>query len=311
MTRRSLLRCAASLPAACALARAAQDPIFTAGVKVVNVLAAVRTRKGEFVRDLDRDDFSIAEDGRPQQIRYFARQSDLPLTIGLLIDTSVSQEKVLGAERGASFRFIDEVLREKSDQVFLMQFDMVAQVKQELTASRRQLNDALAFVDTPTDRELQLQRGGGTVLYDAVLEASRDVMSRRTGRKALIIMTDGVDTGSEATPETAIDAASRADTLIYSVYFTDAGYYGAFGGGDGRRVLTRMARETGGSFFEVSKKLTIDQVFDTIQDELRSQYSIGYVSDKPVVISEFRKIRLAVRRKGLTIQARERYWAQR
>ncbi|MBS1872525.1 MAG: VWA domain-containing protein [Acidobacteria bacterium] len=308
MTRRRWIQLAGGVPLLCR----AQDAVFKTDVKVVNVLAAVRTRKGEFVRDLDRDDFTIAEDGRAQQVRYFARQSDLPLTIGLLIDTSMSQQKVLGAERGASFRFIDRVLREATDKVFLMQFDMVAQVKQELTSSRRLLDDALAYVDTPAMRDLQLQRGGGTLLYDAVVEASRDVMAKRTGRKALIVMTDGVDTGSESSLSNAVDAAARADTLIYSIYFTDAGYYGGFGEGvNGRKVLTRMSQDTGGAFFEVTRKLGIDQVFEVIQDELRSQYSIGYVSDKPVLISEFRRIQLSVRRKGLTVQARERYWARR
>lgn len=311
MTRRRALGSLGAL-AGLPVLRAQDVPIFTAGVKVVNVLATVRTKKGEFVRDLDRDDFAVAEDGRPQEIRYFTRQTDLPLTLGLLIDTSMSQQKVLGDERGASFRFIDQVLREATDQVFLMQFDMVAQVKQELTSSRTQLNDALAFVDTPTHRELELQRGGGTVLYDAVVEASRDILSKRTGRKAVILMTDGVDTGSESNAAAAIDAATRADTLIYSIYFTDSGYYGPLGeAASGRRVLNRMSEETGGRFFEVSKRLNVDQAFAAIQNELRSQYSLGYVSDKPVVISEFRKIQLAVRRKGLLIQARERYWARR
>ncbi len=311
MTRRRALGSLGAL-AGLPVLRAQDVAIFTAGVKVVNVLATVRTKKGEFVRDLDRDDFAVAEDGRPQEIRYFTRQTDLPLTLGLLIDTSMSQQKVLGDERGASFRFIDQVLREATDQVFLMQFDMVAQVKQELTSSRTQLNDALAFVDTPTRRELELQRGGGTVLYDAVVEASRDILSKRTGRKAVILMTDGVDTGSESTAAAAIDAATRADTLVYSIYFTDSGYYGPLGeAASGRRALNRMSEETGGRFFEVSKRLSVDQAFAAIQDELRSQYSLGYVSDKPVVISEFRKIQLAVRRKGLLIQARERYWARR
>ncbi len=303
---------AASLWAARPALQGWQDPIFTAGVKVVNVLATVRTHKGAIVRDLEREDFTISENGRPQVVRYFAKQTDLPLTLGLLIDTSMSQTKVLGIERGASFRFIDEVLREATDQVFLMQFDMVAQVRQELTSSRKKLDDALEFVDTPTERELQYQRGGGTLLYDAIVEASRDVMTKRTGRKALILLTDGVDTGSEATAAQAVEAAERADTLVYSILFSDAGYYGGFlSGGDGRGVLTKISRDTGGSFFEVTKKLSIDQVFDTIQDELRSQYSLGYVSDQPVVISEFRKLHLAVRGKGLVVQSRDRYWARR
>ena len=136
-------------------------------------------------------------------------------------------------------------------------------------------------------------------------------MQPRTGRKALIVLSDGVDTGSEATNAQAIEAAQRADTLIYCILFSDSSAYGLFGGGgSGRTALMRMSRETGAGFFEVTKKLSLEQIFAQIEDELRSQYAIGYVSDEPVVISEFRKIQLTAR-KGLVVQARDRYWAQR
>ena len=312
VSRRQFVASTISLCSAPSLFGWQESPVFKTEIKVVNILASVRTRKGEIVRDLTKDDFAVGEDGRPQSIRYFTQQSDLPLTIGLLIDTSMSQQRVLGAERGASFRFIDKVLREGKDQVFLMQFDMVVQVRQALTMSRRNLNDVLPLVDTPSYRELENQRGGGTLLYDAVVEASRDIMKKQSGRKALILLTDGVDTGSDATAANAIEAAQRADTLVYSILFSDEGYYPLhFGGPEGKGVLTRMSRETGGGFFEVSKKQNIDQVFDVIERELRSQYSLGYVSDKPVVISEFRKIQTTAKPKGLVVQARDRYWAQR
>jgi VWFA-related protein len=155
-----------------------------------------------------------------------------------------------------------------------------------------------------------MQSGGGTLLYDAVVQAAEDVMAKRQGRKALILLTDGVDTGSDATLTDAVDAAQKADTLIYSILFEDAGAYGFLGGADGRKPLMRMSQETGGSFFEVSKKLTIDPIFGLIQEELRSQYSLGYVSDKPVTLSGFRRIELTTRRKGLVVRARDRYWAR-
>ncbi len=291
--------------------RAQQDePTFTAGVKVVNVLATVRDKQGGIVADLKQGDFGIQEDGRPQTIKYFARQSDLPLTIGLLVDTSMSQVKVLDQERGASYRFLDQVLRETKDQVFLMQFDMSVQMRQDLTASRKKLDDALAYVDTPTNNQLRMVgSAGGTLLYDALVKASNDTMKRLSGRKALIVMTDGVDFGSDSNPSAAIDAAQKADTLIYSIYFSDAGAYGG-GGPNGKGVLQRMSRETGGSFAAVSKKLSIEQIFDAIQEELRNQYSLGYVSDRPVEISEFRKIEVLTARKGLLVQARNKYWAR-
>lgn len=294
-----------------------QDPqpeaVFTTGVKVVNVFATVRAKNGAIVRDLSKDDFTLSESGRPQAIRYFSKESDLPLTIGMMVDTSVSQTKVLEAERGASFRFLDQVLRDGQDQFFIMQFDLAVLMRQELTSSRKKLEEALSYVDSPSRLELSLQRGGGTLLYDAIIQASRNVMKNQNNRKALIVLSDGVDTGSEATMMDAIEAAQRADTLVYSILFSDAGAYGVLGfaGPDGRGVLSRISRETGGGFFEVSKKQSIEQIFNLIQDEMRSQYSLGFVSDQPVRVSEFRKLQLGVKPKNLVVQTRDRYWAQR
>ena len=293
--------------------RAQEDSTIRVDVKVVNVLATVRTKKGEIIRNIPQEEFALFENGRPQKIRYFARETDLPLTIGLMVDTSMSQQKVLGEQRGACRRFLDQVLRDNKDQVFIMQFDMSVKTAQILTSSRHKLDEALAFVDTPTRQQLMQQIGGGTLLYDAMVMAANDTMSKVTGRKALIVLSDGVDTGSHLAILDSIEAAQRTDTITYSIYFTDPGAYGMFmgGGPNGRKVLQRMAFETGGGFFEVTKKLSIEQVFNQIQDELRSQYSLGYVSDVPVEISEFRKIQLTVKQKGLVVQARDRYWAKR
>jgi VWFA-related protein len=310
-SRRRLLLDTAALLCSNSLLRGQQEPhaqedlpTFSAGVKVVNVLATVVNKSGEIIRDLTKDDFLLSEDKRPQVIRYFSKETDLPLTLGLMVDTSMSQRRVLNAERGASFRFLEVVLRPNQDRAFLVQFDFRVFVRQPLTASLKDLDEALSFVDTPTINQLHLQSGGGTLLFDAVVTASQDVMSSQKGRKALILLTDGVDTGSNATVAEAIDAAQRADTLVYSILFSDEG-------GDGRRPLVRMAAETGGSFFEVSKKQNIDRIFGIIQEELRSQYNLGYVSDVPVRLSEFRHIQLTTRRKGLVVQARDRYYARR
>ena len=304
------MRGAASLFGTRCFLRGQQDtPTFSTDVKVVNVLATVADKKGAIIRDLTNDDFLLYEDKRPQTLRYFARESDLPLTLGLLVDTSMSQQRVLDAERGASFRFLEIVLRPQ-DQVFVMQFDLAVFVRQPLTSSLSKLNDALDFVDTPSRSELRMGVGNGTRVFDAVVKASQDVMAKQTGRKALILLTDGVDNSSDATLVEAVDAAERADTLVYSILFSDAGAYG-FMGADGRRPLQRMSQETGGSFFEVSKRQGIDQIFGSIQDELRSQYSLGYVSDLPVRVSEFRRIELTTKRKGLVVRTRDRYWARR
>ena len=304
VSRRSLLLSCVALPA-----MAQEPPTFSTELKMVGILASVRDKKGRLIRDLGQDDFTVLEDGRRQTLRYFAKQSDLPLVIGLMVDTSMSQQRVIEPERTACFHFLDEVLRENKDKIFIVQFDMNVDVRQELTSSWKDLNASLAEIDTPTKRQLRSQMGGGTLLYDALITGAK-IMEPEHGRKALLVMTDGVDTGSEADLASAIDAAVRADTLVYSILFSDAGYYGGLGGGGGRKVLERLSKESGGGFFAVSKKLSIDQVFETIQDELRSQYALGYVSDKPVRISEFRKIDVKTKQKDLVVQARDRYWAR-
>ena len=310
-SRREVLRAALALAGA-RLVRGQDEPVFTADVKVVNVLATVRNKTGSLVGNLSQDDFLLSEDGRPQTIRYFARETGLPLTLGLMVDTSGSQRKVLDAERGACLRFLDQVVRENQDKVFIMQFDSMVQMRQALTSSVGKLDDALAYVDSESMRQLRIQHGGGTLLYDAVAQASDDVMKQQTGRKALIVLSDGVDIGSYGTLDDALTAALRADTLVYSMLYSDSGAYGILGGGhDGKRVLERLSNETGGSFFEVTKKQPVDQVFAILEEELRNQYSLGYLSDKPVTLSEFRTIRLTARQKGLMVQARQRYWAQR
>jgi VWFA-related protein len=287
------------------------EPTFSTDVKVVNILATVRTKSGGIVTDLTKDDFALAENKRPQEIRYFSRESDLPLTIGLMVDTSMSQARVLESERSASFQFVDQVLREGKDKVFVTQFDMAVMTRQKPTTSRRDLEESLPNVDTPSKSELEAQRGGGTLLFDAVVKASREIMNGQQNRKAMIILSDGGDNGSDETLASAIEAALRADTIIYSILFSDATYYGGFGDPGGKTAMVRLAKETGGSFFEVSKKQNINQIYGIIEQELRSQYNLGFVSDQPVRVSEFRNLQLTVKRKDLSVQARDRYWAQR
>jgi VWFA-related protein len=236
----------------------------------------------------------------------------LPLTLGLMVDTSGSQRRVLDAERGASLRFLDRIFRDNKDHVFIVQFDSTVQIPQPLTSSVRKLDEALAYVDTETMNQLRIQNGGGTLLYDAVIRACEEVTKKLTGRKALIVLSDGVDFGSEATLQDAVESAQRNETLVYSILYSDPSAYGILGGGsDGKRVLQRLSEDSGGSFFEVSKKQTVDDMFDILQEELRNQYSLGYVSDKPATLSEFRTIQLTAKQKGLVVQSRHRYWAQR
>lgn len=347
ISRRNLLVSAASLLAG-RIVRGQQQPdaTFSADVKVVNVLATVRNGKGDVVRDLTANDFSITEDGRPQTIRYCTRETDLPLTLGLLVDTSGSQRRVLPEERTASRRFFEQVLREDKDQAFLIHFEREVELLEDLTSSRRKLESALDSLDSP-----ELQRrgsggggrrypgggrfGGGTALYDAVFLAGDEVLRKQKGRKAVIVLSDGVDNASKTSLTGAIEAAQRSDTIVYSILFADEQGYGGGGGGlppifgpgggrrggggrrmppretrpDGKKILERISKETGGSLFEVSKKHPLEDIYSRIDEELRSQYNLGYTSDRTDSGTAYRKIQVTAKQKGLTVQARDGYYA--
>ncbi|HZT32420.1 MAG TPA: VWA domain-containing protein [Bryobacteraceae bacterium] len=341
-----MLAACSSLPAGRLFAQ--QDTTFSANVKVVNVLATVRGKQGQIVANLTKDDFELAEDGRPQTIRYFSRETDLPLTLGLLVDTSMSQRRVLGQERTASYRFFEQVLREGKDQAFVLHFDREVELLQDVTSSRKKLEAALELLELPQQPRPPGggrgypggghgaggggRHGGGTTLYDAVLLASDELMKKQAGRKALIVLSDGVDTGSKVPMTQAIEAAQRSDSLVYAVLFADEGAYphgfggyGGYGGlgrhggrmppsrlppsrPDGKKVLERISRETGAGFFEVSKKHPLDHIFGQIQEELRSQYNLGYTPDRAESGGAYRKISLTTRQKGLIVRAREGYY---
>ena len=320
---------------------AQEQPKIAVEVKVVNVFATVHDKKGQIANNLGKDDFTLEEDGRPQTITYFSKDTDLPLTLGLLVDTSMSQRRVLDQERTASHSFLDDMLRQDKDKAFVIHFDREVELLQDLTASRDKLEHALDLLDTPqSDRQSGGQRGGGrggqfggggTLLYDAVYLASDQVIKKQPGRKALIVLTDGVDHGSKETLASAIETAQRADTIVYSILFADDeeplqrspfGFggpgMGRHGGGqhrypqedrpDGKKVLERISQETGGQHFEVSKKEPIDKIFSSIAEDLRNQYSIGYSPPADDGIG-YHKIQLAAKQKDLTVQARDGYYA--
>src|SRR5579862_3326346 len=320
--------------------RSQQPPQINVEVKVVNVLATVRDKHGQIVSTLGKDDFAIEEDGRAQTITYFARESDLPLSLGLLVDTSGSQRRVLDDERAASRSFINNMLREDRDKAFVLHFDREVELLQDLTSSRQKLESALDLLGAPqlvragggasggNGGPRQRYGGGGTTLYDAVYLASDEVIKKQQGRKALIVLSDGVDHGSKETLVDAIMTAQRADTVVYTILFADeqfqnpfAGFggpgMGRHGGGhrypdeervDGKKILERVSRETGGRLFEVSKKQPIDQIYASIAEELRNQYSLGYTPAADISAG-YHKIHLTVREKELNVQARDGYYS--
>jgi VWFA-related protein len=297
------------LLAALARAAAAQDVTFKAGVDLVTLLATVRDRQGRIVRDLNKDDFVLTEDGAPQTISFFSRESDLPLTVGLLVDTSRSQQHVLEPERRASFTFLDHVLREQ-DLAFVLHFDTRVEVLQGFTSSRDQL--AAAF------DQLRIPGRVSTLLYDAIRQASDDLMRKQAGRKAFILLSDGVDYGSHTSPTSAIEFAQRADTIIYSIWFAEkpvayrplkAAAQGIYLN-HGKHIMERLAQETGGRFFEVSKSESIEEIYNRIEEELRNQYSLGYTPSHAPETGQYRKIRLTTKRTDLVVQTRDGYYSK-
>jgi VWFA-related protein len=196
--------------------------------RLVNLPVVVRDKKGALIQNLTKDDFILQVDGKPQTIRYFDKDTNLPLTLGLLVDTSLSQRDVIDEERAASSTFLDQMLTTPKDKAFIMQFAAQTELLQDITASRPLLQAALKEIDTPSkdsgssddDSASRKPRGGGgTVLYDALFLASDELMSKQTGRKAVIILSDGGDRGSRETLVKSIEAAQRADTIIYAIYF--------------------------------------------------------------------------------------------
>jgi VWFA-related protein len=342
-------------------------PTFIKDVNVVNVFATVRDKHGQIVPTLSKDDFLLQVDGHPQAIRYFARETDLPLTLGLLVDSSVSQRRVLEEERTASYDFLADVMREDRDKAFVINFDSESVLLQDVTNSKQKLQTALERVQVAQPDQNGGYGGGGgypgggsypgggghggwhrpagTTLYDAVFLASDELMAKQQGRKALILLTDGVDQGSKYTLNRAIEAAQRSDTMVYSILFADpyaysrgmgggypgrrGGWNGPWGGPagppmggpqypgpmeshpDGKRVLQRLSQETGGHFFEVTKKESVAEIYKQVQDELRNLYSLGFSPAKAEESGSYHKIQLATKPKNLVVQTRQGYYEAR
>jgi VWFA-related protein len=226
--------------------------------QLVNLPVIVRDKKGALVQSLTKDDFVLSVDGKPQTIRYFDRDNNLPLTLGLLVDTSMSQRKVLDEERTASASFVDQMVtapeKRAPDQAFVIQFARETELLQDLTSSRPKLQAALKEIgdsnsgansnDSSQDSGNSGnsngrggRRGGGTALYDAIFLSTDELMAKQHGRKALVILTDGVDNGSKESLTHAIEAAQRADTVVYSIYFKGEDHQNSnngFPGGGGR-----------------------------------------------------------------------------
>ena len=289
-------------------------------VNVVQLFFNVKDKHGALIPGLTKDDFQILEDGKPQTIKYFSAESDQPLTLGLLVDTSGSQERVLGMEKEMGALFLNRILRD-SDQAFLINFDINVELGQDFTNSKKLLKDALEKTKINTGAGscggLPGLGGGpvpcsssgprGTLLYDAVYLSSHDMLAKESGRKAVILLTDGEDQGSRIKIREAIEIAQKADVICYVILAADRGFYGGLYSGDSD--MHKMTAETGGRVIDVGNKPEkLRDAFDLIAQELRSQYNIGYTPTNTTADGNFRKLEIKSK-PDYKIQARKGYYA--
>ena len=297
---------AAAILTATALCTGQPAPTIRVDVTVVSVLCSVRDRNGALVNHLGQDDFILLEEGKPQAIRRFARETGLPLTVGLLIDTSNSQVRWIDDERRAAAQFFSQVIRPE-DGAFLVAFDATTELLMERASSRRLIDAGLDRLrrNSPELRRGRTGRPRGTLLYDAVHRASTQELQKGPGRKAIVLITDGMDVGSSARMDDAINAAQKADTIIYSIYYGGA----SEAAGPGQFVLEEMSEQTGGRFFRVGRRSPLKKIFDQIQEEMRSQYALEFTPPEESKDGGYRRLEVLLRDPKLSAQARKGYYA--
>jgi VWFA-related protein len=299
---------------------------FKQTVNLVDLFFTVKDKNGNLVPHLTRQDCAVQEDKVPQTLKTFTAETDQPLTLGILLDTSGSQEYVLPLEQQAGSEFLQQVLRQK-DEAFLVSFDVNVDLLQDFTNSPRLLAHAMnkAQINTAGGNGSGIPGLGGgpvptvgdpkgTLLYDAIYLAATEKLNQETGRKAMIILTDGEDEGSHTKIGEAIAAAERNNVIIYVILIADRGFYGNFGlGYGGYSAAKRISDETGGRLIDVGnngKKL--EAAFQQIQDELRTQYVATYTPSNTRQDGTFRRIAVDCKEDGdqnLKVQVRKGYFA--
>jgi VWFA-related protein len=332
-------------------------PATPVAVKPISLLAVVRDKKGQPVTTLTKDDLVLEQDGRPQAITQFAPQSDQPVIFGIVADTQPGQRKELADERKAGADFVNH-LREQ-DKGFVLHFDREVELLQDITGARDRLArgvDEISVGDTASNARGRRRDDpgsdqphyffGGGLLYDAVYLTATEVLKDQHGRKAVVVFSDGVDHQSKVNLDRAIEAAQRADMVIYTVYVASErdetqqeqqGGYGRRGGGypggggpfpgggypgGGRRqppqpepkenkdaakkTLKRLADETGGRSFEIAKKETAAQIYAQIADELSHQYGLVYTPDH--LDAGYHRIKLSTKKSDMTVQTRDGFY---
>jgi VWFA-related protein len=291
--------------------RSDQIPTYRKTVNLVNVFFNVKDKHGALVPNLKKEQFELLEDGKPQTIKYFSAEANQPLTLGILIDSSGSMQRMLPEEKVVGADFLREVITDK-DLAFVISFDISVDLLQDLTSNVHALRAGLdrarinvgggsGGIPGIGQGPVPISRPKGTLLYDGVFLASDEVLSRQVGRKAMIILTDGVDQGSRETLKNAIESAQKADAIAYVLLISDPQY------GSDSHAMGQLSEQTGGRLIVVNNPDKLQKAFAQISEELRSQYSIGYTPTNEKHDGSFRKIE--IRAKDMHIQARKGYYA--
>lgn len=289
-------------------------------VNVVQLFFNVKDKHGALIPNLTKTDFDIAEDGKPQTIKYFTAESNLPLTLGIMIDSSGSQRNVIDMEKEVGGAFLRQILTDK-DEAYVISFDITVDLLQDFTRDTHRLQAALNKAKVNVDYTsggipgmgggpVPTQNAPGTLLYDAVYLSAHDMLAKEVGRKAMILLTDGEDEGSRLKIQDAIEAAQKADAIVYVLLCADRGFYGGFGySGEGE--MKKLTEQTGGRVINVGNKFDkLREAFDQIAAELRSQYNIGYAPTNEKEDGTYRKIEIK-NKEGYKIQSRAGYYARK
>jgi len=298
------------------------DETLKVNVNVVGVFFNVKDKHGALIPNQTKDDFEVFEDSKPQTIKYFTAESNLPLTLGILIDTSGSQIRVLDMEKEVGAAFLRQILTDK-DEAYVMDFDVQAELVQDYTRDVHRLQSALNKVKINSgvssgasgipglgQGPVPVHNAPGTVLYDAVYLSAHDMLAKEVGRKAMVLLTDGEDEGSKLKIRDAVEAAQKADAIVYVLLCADRGFYGGVSlGYSGESDMRKLTEETGGRVINVGNKFDkLKEAFDQIAAELRSQYSLGYTSTNPVLDGGYRKLQIK-NKQNYKIQTRAGYYA--
>jgi VWFA-related protein len=278
---------------------------------LVNVFVTVRSKDHSIVTGLTKDDFKVYEDGVEQKVEFFSKETDVPITLAMLMDTSGSMYRIMSAEKEAATRFVSQVLRPK-DEALIMSFDTDVNLLADFTEDQNTLDDGIHRAEVNVDASgiggtagTIPSQGGGTNLFDAVYVACHDQLGQEAGRKALIILSDGEDNGSKISENESIEAAQRADAVIHFLLIRDFGAIEGYGAG----IAHKMTDDTGGRTIDVHNEKSLEQAFDTLTEELHSQYLLAYTPTNEKKDGTFRKIRVEVNKPDAKILARRGYYA--